>query len=298
MKNYREFEKVNIPMVDDYIGIVGLPSGEYIELNFNQYDTLNRAELLQYNKQYKCITFDDLDIQNILYYIKDDDKEKIINFLQKIGIEKSKYKINDDYSIDVLVDVKIRESLNQLPVKFDYVMGDFDISSCGLINLFGCPEVIEGNFICSNNRLTDLKMGPKIVYGDYDVRQSNLYSLIGSPKHIKRDFDCSYNNLSELFGAPKIVDGSFYASNCLLITLAGSPDITQKNFDCSYNLLESLQYGPDFIKGTYDCSYNDIKSLDTGPSTVGVFKYNGNKKLTDIEIQENGPLTKENILKK
>ena len=301
MKNYKEFESFTgelSTMQDDHIGIVGLPSGEYLELNFNQYDTINRLSLLQYNKQYKCITFDDLDLPNILYYIKDDHKEKIKGFLEKIGVKTSKYKINEDYSIDVLDDVKIRESLLQLPIKFDYVMGDFDISSCGLISLMGCPEVVDGSFICTNNRLRDLKMGPKSVQGNYDIRQSNLYSLDGAPKHIKWDFDASYNSLSDLLGSPSVVDGSFYVSNCLLMTLSGAPDKVQKDFDCSSNFLESLQYGPDFIKGIYDCSHNDIISLDKGPSTVGVFKHDGNRKLTSEEIHMNGPLTKEILLRK
>jgi hypothetical protein len=217
-----------------------------------------------------------------MYYIRDTHKDFIKSFLTKVDI--FKYKINNDYSIDVIQDVKIRMPMDNLPVQFDYIVGNFDISSCGLINLQGCPEVVEGNFICTNNRLSDLRMGPTTVGGNYDVRQCSLGSLKGAPEKIKKDFLASQNNLNDLIGGPKIVDGSYYVDNCLLVSLEGSPDVLGGHFNCSFNLLDNLKGGPNGINGTYDCSNNDIKTLKDGPSLVGVFKCNGNRKLRDLHL--------------
>ena len=278
MKSYDEYKSEKHPVV----GIVGLPSGEYIELTPNQFMMMNETGMLDYNSHLKTMTFSDLDYHNIMFYLKDSKKESIKKFLQVINCRD--YKINDDYTIDVVGSVKIRMPLNKLPFKFELVMGDFDISSCGLITLEGCPEEVEGNFICTNNRLTNLKGGPKIVGGDYDVKQSDLSSLLGAPQHIKKDFDACYNNLTNLKGSPQIVDGSFYVANCLLDSLEGSPDIISNDFDCSYNILEYLTGGPDMMAGTYNCSNNDIITLKGGPNNVGVFKCNGNRRLRDLDF--------------
>jgi len=259
------------------IGIVGIPSGEYIELPIDQFYVLNDRGFLEYNHDLRFLSFKDKDYKNIMSIIDSSEKTKIKKFLSDIGVKR--YKINDDYTIDVIESMKIRIPMDNLPVKFDYIMGDFDISGCGLTSLMGCPETIDGNFICTNNMLKDLSMGPTQVLKNYDVRQSGLYSLEGSPEKVGGNFDCSYNNLANLKGSPKFVDGSFYCSNCLLTSLNGAPDIVSDDFDCSYNLLHSLFGGPDIISGKYDCSYNDIMTLNNGPTFVGSFKCDGNTKL-------------------
>jgi len=268
------------------IGIVGIPSGEYLEITTQQFEILNEAEMLIYHPRLRCMTFQDADYHNIMYYIKDNQKDKIIKFLNVIGLRK--YKINDDYTVDALESVKIRMPLATIPVKFDYVMGDFDASSCGLVNLKGCPDVVEGNFICTNNRLGSLKGGPSVVGGNYDVRQSGLNDLAGAPEKIQKDFMASYNSMPDLIGGPKIVNGSYYVDNCLLVSLEGSPDLLVGNFDCSFNLLDDLKDGPDMIGGTYDCSNNDIKTLKNGPASVPIFKCNGNRKLRDLHLAPYG----------
>jgi hypothetical protein len=279
IKDYKIYES---EVIYGTVPLVGIPSGEYFDLDSRKINYLKQAALIVYSGPYQCWMFSDKDYHKIIKYVVDEKKEDIKRFLKSIGIDR--YRINADYTVEVLEDVKIKKYISKLPIKFDYAMGDFDISTCGLITLEGCPERIDGDFICSNNLLNDLRFGPTEVSGDYDVRQSTLISLGGAPKRIKKDFICSYNQLSNLVGGPEIVDGNYYVDNCLLNSLEGSPIILVGNFDCSYNLLEDLNDGPDMINGVYDCSHNDIKDLTTGPNSVGVFKCVGNKNLKDLSL--------------
>jgi hypothetical protein len=257
------------------IGIVGLPSGEYLELNSEEFISINNAHMLEYKTNLKTFVFDDRDYDNIMYYIKNSQIYKIRSFLHKIGIKK--YKINDDYTIDVWENVIIREKLEHIPIKFDYVDGDFDCSKCGLISLMGCPEDVSGDFNASNNNLPDLLYGPSVVSGNYDVSHNKLMSLKGAPTKIYGNFDCSYNSLRRLQHSPVMVSGSFDCSSCMIESLDGSPDDIGVDFNCSFNYLTTLKNGPDMINGTYDCSFNELETLKEGPDSVGVFKCNNNK---------------------
>lgn len=74
------------------------------------------------------------------------------------------YTINDDGSIDVDGDVNLSErGLDELPLKFNKVYGNFNCYSNKLISLEGCPKFVGHNFNCSDNKLTSLKYGPEKV---------------------------------------------------------------------------------------------------------------------------------------
>lgn len=279
--NYKTYESIASA---HRVGMVGLPSGEYLELDPEQFVDINNSGYLTYDTRLKSFTFNDKDYNNIIYYLKSGNTNKIKKFLEAINVKK--YTIKDDYTVDVFEDVKMRLKLKNFPINFGYIDGDFDCSGCNLTTLIGSPDEITGNFICTNNDLTDLRYGPRLVSGNYDVRQSKLHSLEGSPAKIYKNFICSYNNITTLVGSPVIIEGSMDCSNCLLEDLNGSPDIIGLNFDCSYNFLKSLKDGPDMINGIYDCSYNELLNLKDGPSSARVFKCTGNKlkDLTDAPI--------------
>lgn len=287
IKKYESFDNKR----DDYgnvtnIGIIGLPSGEYIELKYDIFNLLNEHGILTYNARLRCFTFSDSDYRNIEFYIKgekkDEKKEKIKRFLSVVGI--SKYKINSDYTIDTYGSVKIEQPINFIPFKFGYIMGDFDISNCGIIDLRNCPDEVENDFICSRNRLKNLVGGPKKVGGDYDVTLSHLNDLKGSPEKIYGDFICGYNNLADLTDGPKYVVGSYLVDNSLLVSLEGAPKIIGGHFDCSFNLLDDLKGGPISVCGTYNCSNNDIKTIKDGPSVVTKFICKNNPKIKDKHL--------------
>jgi hypothetical protein len=296
---YENTAKV-MPSTKDGVPLVGVPSGEYIEIPFKLFDMLHASDTIRWDGKLDSFIFDDADYKNIMYYIStttprqqkpisqrnEDPRRKIARFMEEVANTR-RYKINDDLTIDVYDDVTIREPMNHLPFKFGWIGGDFNISSCGLISLRGCPDDIEQDFICTNNRITDLKYGPTEVGGNYDVRQSGLYKLDGAPRIIHKDFDCSYNNIDDLKGGPLEIDGSYYAANGTMTSIEGAPDIIGANFDVSYNFLTDLYEGPLIVNGLYDCSNNDLRTLEGGPKRVGTFKCNGNPKLKNLDHMPN-----------
>lgn len=288
IKKYKAFSPNIIPtnkignkniVYQNMIPIIGKPSGEYIEITQEQFKILQELYLVKYDIILKSMIFDDNDYNIIMINI-DDKKQKIQNFLKDINV--FNYKINKDYTVDSLQSVKIDIPLKTLPIQFDYVLGDFDISNCGLYSLKGCPDVISGDFICSSNILENLKFGPSDVTGKYDVRNCGLRNLYGSPRIINGDFICSYNSLENLEGGPSTVNGSYLVDNCLLDSIKGSPKIIKGDFICSFNYLKNLKGGPSSVNGIYDCSNNDIDNLKDGPAYASIFKCNGNKRLKDL----------------
>jgi hypothetical protein len=84
------------------------------------------------------------------------------------------YTINQDLSVDANGSVVLYgKKLQEFPV------------------IFG---KISGNFNCSTNYLTTLKGAPREVGGDFYCRGNNLTSLRGSPREVGKDFDCRGNH--------------------------------------------------------------------------------------------------------
>jgi hypothetical protein len=104
-------------------------------------------------------------------------------------------------------------------IKFGYVEGDFIIRKAppvyygltleqckkadNIVSIFsidtleGCPDTVNGNFICEKIGLNSLKGGPKHVYGDYDVRHNSLKSLEGLPKYVEGIFNMYDNEIDD-----------------------------------------------------------------------------------------------------
>lgn len=182
------------------------------------------------------------------------------------------YTINDDYSIDVEGDVKLDFfKLEELPLKFNHVSGNFDCSYNRLTTLNGSPITIGGTLMCSYNNLTSLKWCP--------IKLSGLF--------------CANNKITSLEGSPSRIDGSFDCDMNLLTTLEGGPDYVKFNYYCSNNHLVSLKGSPSFIGKSFNCSINKLKSIN-GAST-GIqddFIYmDGNDTLPD-EILDNYEIIK------
>ena len=70
--------------------------------------------------------------------------------------------INDDGSINVHADVNLmNKGLDRIPIKFNIVYGEFNISGNNLTSLENAPNKISGNFYASNNKLKNLIGCPK-----------------------------------------------------------------------------------------------------------------------------------------
>ena len=113
---------------------------------------------------------------------------------------------------------------------------------------------IDGDFICKNEGLKDLK-GVRfgVVTGGFDCSGNQLTSLEGAPQEVGGSFDCSNNKITSLGGAPQEVVGDLFGGR----------------FDCSYNQLTSLEGAPQEVGGSFYCRYNKLTSLEGAPQKVG-----------------------------
>ena len=131
------------------------------------------------------------------------------------------YTINDDGTIDVNENVTFfNRGLTELPLVFNKVNGDFICSRNKLSTLKGCPRWVGGYFTCSGNGLTSLEF---------------------SPDYVNEAFVCNSNDLTDLVGSPKQVGGGFVCfSNPNLITIKGCPEKIGKIFNCLHTPIGSI----------------------------------------------------------
>lgn len=139
---------------------------------------------------------------------------QVDKILYELGLSNHalKLKINDDFSIDVSVDVDISDHqaitgyrLDKLPIKFNTIHGTFDCSSNSFETLEGAPNQCD-SFRCSHNKLTTLVGGPQMVYGGYNAAVNNLTSLDGIAKYIGGTLILTYNPIESLKGIHKQID--------------------------------------------------------------------------------------------
>jgi hypothetical protein len=144
--------------------------------------------------------------------------------------------INPDGTVDIegACELKTDKKVNELPVKFGKVSGDFYCNYNQLISLVGAPQSVGGWFYCYNNQLTSLIGAPRSVGGGFHCYDNQLTSLVGAPQSV-RDFYCSYNQLTSLIGAPQSVGGDFYCYNNQLTSLDGAPQSVGGDFHCNWS---------------------------------------------------------------
>lgn len=127
--------------------------------------------------------------------------EDILNWLNKYDIKG--FTILSDGSVDVAGDVKLSGRLTnlfKLPINFNNVDGDFDISENELVSLEGSPKKVGGSFLAHKNELNSLRGGPKEIKGSFIILHNNITSLLNSPTMVKGDYICSHNPLRTLEG--------------------------------------------------------------------------------------------------
>ena len=123
---------------------------------------------------------------------------------------------------------------------------------------------IDGDFDCFNEELSDFKgINFGKINGDFICSYNKLTSLEGAPKEVGGHFNCHYNNLTSLEGCPKEVGGDFHCPNNNLTSLEGCPKEVGGHFNCYSNNLTSLEGAPKEVGGTLRCFYNEGLSVET-----------------------------------
>ncbi len=170
------------------------------------------------------------------------EKSNINHLCKTFNIEK--YKINNDYTIDVYQDVNLQNNaLVQIRIPFNNVYGNFVCSKNNLTSLIYCPRYVSGYFNCSNNELT---------------------SLGGCPKIIDGLFICSFNRIESLKYGPEIVGGSYVCGGNKITSLEFLPEkLTSLNV--SNNNLTNLKFISKYISDSIYIYNNDIEDFNDLP---------------------------------
>lgn len=280
VKNFKMFENENIVKSNQYI--LGVPSGEIIEINSKILLKLIDENLINYHDVYMCYYFKDKYYKNVKRIISEFNDTEIDKYqkdyiefnLDKFEIKN--YIINDDLSVDVRGDVDISgRNLIKIPIKFNIIDGDFDCSNNKLTNLVNSPRTINGIFNCSKNNIYTLIGGPNFIKMAYDCSDNLLEELDGYPIICPNIFDCSNNQINTLKHLPKILDVVFFdVSYNRLKNLTGP--VKTKNFDCSNNNITTLVNGITECDGTFNCNYNKLYNLLGAPKAKILIYERGN----------------------
>ena len=124
-------------------------------------------------------------------------KQDIDSICEEYNI--TNYTIRDDGKVDVNGYVYINNmGLEELPLYFGKINGNFSCQNNYLTTLKGSPEEVNGNFNCFLNKLTSLEGGPKIVKGGFWCYRNNLTTLKGAPEEVSARFNCCKNKLTSL----------------------------------------------------------------------------------------------------
>ncbi len=207
--------------------------------------------------------------------------DEISRWLRKHEIKD--FSILKDNSVNVHEDVRLNDklvNLVKLPLKFNEVEGDFDISDNQLTSFEGCPKKVEGSFLAFKNEISSLKGAPKEVGGSFIVLQNNISTLKYSPSIVKEDFICSHNPLKELDGLNVVLGHVF--------TGVHLPKV--KNQKYVYKGVATYKYLGDFVM-----KYLDKKYITLTDEEEAFEKTRDNMEKVVLEMLNNGELTAEKI---
>jgi len=258
--------------------VVGMPSGEVIDITDDQFINLKKQRLIRYNKGGMYFTFLDENYLMVKKLTQDPMKIQYIHYCME-SFKISNYTVNADLSVDVKGDVDISgKSLQKIPIKFRQVTGNFDCSMNKLNNLTNTPNQIGGFFDCCSNQIYTLIGGPKFVAGGYYCMDNNLEDLHGFPNYCQVVFDCERNNIKTLKGMPeKIIDVRFFNVSYNRLTNLFHSSRKTMNFDCSHNTITTLTNGPKEVTGNFNCTFNRLFNLMGMPSCNKIIFNEGNE---------------------
>jgi hypothetical protein len=124
-------------------------------------------------------------------------KPEIMQWLYDVGIEN--YTINEDLTVDVDDNVNfLNNELENIPIQFGIINGNFSISGHSLTSLKGSPYKVNGYFDCSYNNIQSLKYCPREIGGVFFCSHNFIKSLQDGPEIVHGKFKCYGNPIESL----------------------------------------------------------------------------------------------------
>lgn len=215
-------------------------------------------------------------------------KEEIIEWFESMGISSNKIVVYPDLTVDLLTTfIVTNKELDEIPIVFNKIEGDFYCGSNNLTKLPSCKEV-KGEIDAQYNQISSLENFP-LVHGDINLNYNQLTSLKGITK-VEHNLYVSHNQLVSLEGCPEVIgimgENDFDCSHNQLTSLKHSPSLISDYFDCSHNPLVSLEHCPPYIGGNFICKEVPFNILDEDMSHIKV----GGKIKCDQKNDINGEL--------
>jgi hypothetical protein len=103
----------------------------------------------------------------------------------------------------------------QLPVRFGLFKASLKLDRNQIVDLVGCPPVIQGNFVALGNQLKNFKGGPKEVTGRFwlGMQENLLESLDGFPDRVGDYAKLPYHDKLPLLRTLACQDGVILSSS-------------------------------------------------------------------------------------
>ena len=180
--------------------------------------------------------------------------------------------------------------LNRQTGLVDIINGNFWCREQGLTDFKGVRfGKVSGGFYCSDNQLTTLEGAPQTVNGYFYCQNNQLTTLVGAPQSVGRDFYCEDNQLTTLEGAPQSVGGNFDCYKNQLTSLVGAPKTIKGDFHCNNNQLTTLVGAPHSFSGSFYCGGNPV----TASTLKAIFALMKSGKSYQQALEERWPKMKD-----
>lgn len=136
-------------------------------------------------------------------------KEEIESWLYSMSI--NEYIIKPNSVVDVAESVMLMScNLTHFPIQFGVVDGDFICNNNLLTNLIGSPFIVKGSFSCEYNLLTTLKGAPDEVGDRFIFTGNKITNFKYLPKKIKGNIIAKGNSIDSILDFDCDFDGILY----------------------------------------------------------------------------------------
>ena len=159
-----------------------------------------------------------------------DSEDNTIKLLDKFDVVDYEIRDTGDGSVDVNDDVDMSfERLDNIPIRFNYVWGNFSCNDNHLTSLENSPYTAT-KFDCCNNHLTSLEHGPEEVTHDFRCSGNKITSLEHSPNHVGGEFDFGFNPIHNFNGFKSTFLSGLYFPQTPIANICGINSINYDEF--------------------------------------------------------------------